>query len=192
MDDGSSFHEDCPATRAFAKGTAFWFFLNSLSVSDRLFPEPSRARIARRFRWCQHHRSFTLRLDDDAHPLWRNDAIDRRLPPDARRRFVDALAADGAAAWLDGDPGPKSRCLVFWRSLDDWCDELQRWAATSGLEGQIVTAHEVTGGGETEGPPAFEGAPAEFVASVGARLEQRDKGAYVPEQGEDDAGIKFF
>ena len=150
------------------------------------------SRPSRRLRWCQHHRSFTLRLDDDAHPLWRNDAVDRRLPPDARRRFVDALVLDGAAVWLDGDPGPKSKCLVFWRSPDDWCDELQGLAAASGLEGQIVTAHEVTGGGETGGQPALEGAPAEFVASVAARLEQREKGAFVPARGEDDAGIKFF
>lgn len=143
-------------------------------------------------RWCQHHRCFALRVDDDAHPLWRNDAIDRRLPPDARRRFVDGLQTDGAAAWLDGDPGPKSRALVFWRSPDDWCDELIDWAAQSGLEGQIVTTHEATGGRETGGPPALEGAPAEFVAFVAARLEQKGKGAFVPARGEDDAGIKFF
>ena len=153
---------------------------------------PRLALVPRARRWCHHHRSFSLRLDDDAHPLWRNDAIDRRLPPDARRLFVDALAADGAATWLDGDPGPKSRCLVFWRSRDAWCDELCAWAAQSGLEGQIVTLHEVAGGANTGGPPALEGAPFEFLASVAARLEQRDKGAFVPERGEDDAGIKFF
>ena len=159
-------------------------FSFSFRPASRAFP---RAR-----RWCHHHRSFSLRLDDDAHPLWRNELIDRRLPPDARRLFVDALVLDGAAAWLDGDPGPKSKCLVFWRSQDAWCDELCLWASSSGLEGQIVTLHEVAGGANTGGPPALEGAPFEFLANVAARLEQRDKGAFVPERGEDDAGIKFF
>ena len=153
---------------------------------------PRLALVPRARRWCHHHRSFSLRLDDDAHPLWRNELIDRRLPPDARRLFVDALVLDGAAAWLDGDPGPKSKCLVFWRSQDAWCDELCLWAAQSGLEGQIVTLHEVAGGANTGGPPALEGAPFEFLANVAARLEQRDKGAFVAERGEDDAGIKFF
>jgi hypothetical protein len=153
---------------------------------------PRLALVPRARRWCHHHRSFSLRLDDDAHPLWRNELIDRRLPPDARRLFVDALVLDGAAAWLDGDPGPKSKCLVFWRSQDAWCDELCSWASSSGLEGQIVTLHEVAGGANTGGPPALEGAPFEFLANVAARLEQRDKGAFVAERGEDDAGIKFF
>jgi hypothetical protein len=180
------------------------FFTRRHAHSDRAFSQitarrrspflfvPRLAYVPRARRWCHHHRSFSLRLDDDAHPLWRNDAIDRRLPPDARRLFVDALVLDGAAAWLDGDPGPKSKCLVFWRSQDAWCDELCLWAAQSGLEGQIVTLHEVAGGANTGGPPALEGAPFEFLANVAARLEQRDKGAFVPERGEDDAGIKFF
>jgi hypothetical protein len=55
-----------------------------------------------------------------------------------------------------------------------------------------VTLHEVAGGKNTGGPPALEGAPFAFLANVAARLEQRDKGAFVAERGEDDAGIKFF
>jgi hypothetical protein len=110
----------------------------------------------------------------------------------ARKKFVDALAKDGKAVWAN-DPSSSSRAVNFWKPLDAWCDDLVDWAIENGLEGSIVTVDEVVGGGgRSGGSKSFEGAPTEFVQVVANELERREKGAFIPKQGEDDAGIKFF
>ena len=44
-----------------------------------------------------------LNLDDDAHPLFSNVRINRKLTLDARRFFVDELVRGGGAEWLADD-----------------------------------------------------------------------------------------
>jgi hypothetical protein len=39
-------------------------------------------------------------LEEDAHPLFNNPRIARKLTLDARRHFVDELVKEGGAAWL--------------------------------------------------------------------------------------------
>lgn len=121
--------------------------------------------------------------------MFRNESINRKLPSEAKRLFIDALVNDNAALWLD-DSGPKSKCLVLWKSLDSWCDELVEWSANNGLEGQIVTVDEVTQ--SATGPSGFKQAPIELIKSVSIVLEKRGKGVFIESSGADDAGIKLF
>ena len=153
----------------------------TLPIPHRHFP------ISRLDRYCRHHRAFTLHLEDDAHPLFANPRCRRRLPLDARRAMVDALVADGAAEWLDHPT--RTRCLVLWRSIGAWADILWEWAAAYGLQGQVASEEDVVGPG---GPERFRGAGSELVERAARALEEAGKAAYIPGEGGDDAGIKFF
>jgi len=119
--------------------------------------------------------------------LFANPRCRRRLPLDARRAMVDALVADGAAEWLDHSK--RTRCLVLWRSIGAWADILWEWAAAYGLQGQVASEEDVVGPG---GPDRFRGAASELVERAARALEEGGKAAYIPGEGGDDAGIKFF
>lgn len=137
-------------------------------------------------RYCAHHRMFILDLEDDAHPLFANPRIQRRLNADARRLFVGELINGGGGEWLEKG---KSRCLVLWRSVAAWAELLYAWAAECGYQGQVVTMDEVVG---EEGPRDLRGASEELVMRAVRCLEGGGKAAYIGGEGGDDAGIKFF
>lgn len=58
-----------------------------------------------------------LDLDDDAHALFANPRIARKLTPDARRFFVGELVKGGGAEWLaDGEVGALFTCVMHQNS----------------------------------------------------------------------------
>mmetsp|Transcript_44713 Transcript_44713/g.71777 ORF Transcript_44713/g.71777 Transcript_44713/m.71777 type:complete len:199 (+) Transcript_44713:122-718(+) len=161
-------------------------------------------------RYCQHHRTFLLDLDDDDHPLFANPRISRKLTRDARRFFVDELVTGGGAAWLEDDEVSQSardgtgagkggagdprrrRCLVLWRTIPAWAELMYAWAMEYGYQGQVVTVDEVREGSTAGDALGFRGAPEELVLQAAMCLEGGGKAAVIRGQGGDDAGIKFF
>lgn len=89
--------------------------------------------------WCRHTRTFYLDVDDAQRlSLWGNDALQRRLPRDARARVFQYLVKEQhRAAWdTPGLVAPKSanllpsnRILVFWRRADEWGDLIYSWVS---------------------------------------------------------------
>ena len=59
--------------------------------------------------------------------------------------------APGRAQWL----GPQ-RCLVHWRSPQEWGASIYAWATAHGLEGGVTTLNELAHGDETQAQGAWE------------------------------------
>lgn len=89
--------------------------------------------------WCRHTRTFYLDVDDAQRlSLWGNDALQRRLPRDARARVFQYLVKEQhRAAWdtpglvapKSADLLPSNRILVFWRRPDEWGDLIYSWVS---------------------------------------------------------------
>lgn len=77
--------------------------------------------------YCRAKRVWTLAVEEDS-PLFCNAALKRKLPLEARRLFLNALAEEGRVEWLDK---LQTRCLVHWRRPAEWAKEVQRWVRHS-------------------------------------------------------------
>lgn len=93
--------------------------------------------------WCKHHRIFALDADATSAPeltlLWRNSDIDRRLDPDARRKVIESMVANGNASWEPKPPAkpkpgtpPPTRALIYWKRPEEWGDLIHQWVSPLG------------------------------------------------------------
>jgi ESCRT-II complex subunit VPS25 len=140
-------------------------------------------------RYCQHHRTHVLNLEEVDHPLFANPRCDRKLSLDARRTLINALVSSSTAEWLDG--AGRTRCLVLWRSVASWGEALHDWACELGHQGGVVTVDEI--GDAREGPGGdFVSVDEEVIVRAAKYLEALGKAALLPGEGGDDTGVKFL
>ena len=80
--------------------------------------------------YCRAKKKFMISIDqedksqEDYFEPFRNEAVDRELPVPARAVMLQRLVDEGRGQWLDGD---KRICIIWWRNLDDWAEDVQRW-----------------------------------------------------------------
>ncbi|KAJ4461383.1 putative vacuolar protein-sorting-associated protein 25 [Paratrimastix pyriformis] len=82
----------------------------------------------------------------DTIPLFRNDAIHRRVPLDMARLIIDSLVPSGHGSWVDRE---KIHCVITWRT-PDWGVILSKWVDANGHHGQVFTLFELLSGDDTQ------------------------------------------
>eukprot|EP00270_Netrium_digitus_P003058 TRINITY_DN13466_c0_g1_i1.p1 TRINITY_DN13466_c0_g1~~TRINITY_DN13466_c0_g1_i1.p1 ORF type:complete len:180 (+),score=51.86 TRINITY_DN13466_c0_g1_i1:161-700(+) len=127
-------------------------------------------------------------VDVDSFPLFSNPTIDRRLSHEARELFLNALVADGKAEWVD--KGHK-KCLILWRSMEDWAATILNFVREAGLTDSVMTVEEIRSGDETRGTELERVEPVVLYRAL-KLLEQRGKAALFKGAAGDDDGVKFF
>lgn len=88
--------------------------------------------------------------------------------------FLDALVDEGKAVWLDTK---KDRCLILWKSVEEWADSLYSWCKGSG-ESVILVQDLCSHDGEMQGSD-ISGLPMDLVIPIIACLEKSKKAKYV-------------
>ncbi|CAI5528495.1 unnamed protein product, partial [Closterium sp. Naga37s-1] len=96
--------------------------------------------------WCRHHRTLLVPLDQ--FPLFHHPAIQRKLTFEARQVFLEALVAEGRAEWTDRS---RTRCLILWKSINDWADTLLHFVRENGFGDSVLTLEEIRAGDDTKG-----------------------------------------
>ncbi|KAL4432377.1 hypothetical protein ABPG77_001676 [Micractinium sp. CCAP 211/92] len=140
-------------------------------------------------RYCRHHRVFVVSTEEaDDFPLFRNPAINRRLPRDFQVLLIDDLVKQGSALWFDR--GQRS-ALILWRGIPEWAELIYRWARGCGFEDSVVTVDEMQSGMHVAGTE-LEGLHREVLVRAVRHLEQQGKAKLFKGALGDDEGIKFF
>ena len=118
--------------------------------------------------------TFVVSVEEDT-ALFVNSAINRKLNLEARRVVLAALVEDGRAQWL----GPQ-RCLVHWRSPQEWGASIYGWATAHGLEGGVTTLNELAHGEDTQGQGAWIHLYTYGIVSATAGIMLTSRWAWMP------------
>ncbi|XP_064389411.1 vacuolar protein-sorting-associated protein 25-like [Halichondria panicea] len=123
-------------------------------------------------------------------PLFCNSKINRRLSPEAIRTVLETLESKGNVEWQDGK---KDRCLVMWRTPQEWGQLIYQWAEDSGLSTSVCTLYEMHSGEDTT-DQEFYGMEVWMLKRAIQALSRLGKAELIPGDNPDgsDAGVKFF
>jgi len=135
--------------------------------------------------FCKFRKVFVIDLDE--FDLFSNPSIERKLSYEGRRAFVAALVKNGQAEWLDTE---QRRCLVLWRKVEEWAQDLLRVAQENGWGGSVVLLDELTAGAEVAGTD-LEGLDRTVLMRALALLERQGR-VEVFTGSSDEEGVKFF
>ncbi|CAI5460866.1 unnamed protein product [Closterium sp. Yama58-4] len=132
--------------------------------------------------WCRHHRTLLVSLDH--FPLFHNASIQRKLTFEARQVFLEALVAEGRAEWTDRS---RTRCLVLWKSINDWADTLLHFVRENGFGDSVLTLEEIRAGDDTKGTD-LEGIDEDVLRRAIRVLEGRGLATLFKGSSSDDEG----
>ncbi|MCJ1433956.1 hypothetical protein MMC27_003321 [Xylographa pallens] len=112
----------------------FWTIQPTLSTRAAQFRKWAALILA----YCQHQRLFSLTLTDALQtPLFHNSALRKRLTLGEAREIIDWMCSkdgDGRAEWIGAGEGrSKERAWIWWRSVDEWGEEIREWVRWSFL-----------------------------------------------------------
>ena len=121
-------------------------------------------------------------------PLWKNDAIDRRLQPGEIAQIMDDFCKHGHGEWRDAN---KTICRILWRKPEQLATDIYQWAEQNGYVGSVCTVYELHSGEDVNGM-SFQGADEELLRRALSILEDRGKCTIFKGDTSEEDGIKFF
>ncbi|KAL5032498.1 hypothetical protein BDV3_001057 [Batrachochytrium dendrobatidis] len=147
--------------------------------------------------WCdlvlshsQHTRTFIIDVNESVGKLepFHNPKIQRSLSRESLVLILDHLVSVmKMAEWESKD---KNRCLIYWRTPEEWASQVYTWVFNTGRTGTVCTTYEVFCGDETEGE-SFHGIPEEIIKKVLDVLAKQGK-AQIFNSNDGNTGIKFI
>ncbi|XP_065888714.1 vacuolar protein-sorting-associated protein 25-like [Dysidea avara] len=141
--------------------------------------------------YCKYTREYVLDVKTVAtSTLFNNDQIKRRLSIEGVQAVLERLELKGHLEWQDSS---KSRCLVMWRTPEEWANIIYHWAQDSGLGDSVCTLYEIHSGEENESQE-FHGIDIWMLKRVVAVLQRQGKAELIAGMAPDDSdsGVKFF
>lgn len=133
-------------------------------------------------RHCREKAIVEVDLDEGGLEIFRNDRINRELSRESMQAFFQALVDEGRAEWLgSGTRKAKSLCMIFWRSMEGWQEEVERSIRQEGLVGEVVTFPEVN----------VEGITRTLLERVARRIESEGRGRFLEGGEGDDPALKL-
>jgi len=122
--------------------------------------------------------------------LFSNTAIKRSLDKEGATLVLDQLAASGHVEWEDAT---KAKCLVMWRSPQEWGDIIYRWVDATGQQQSVCTLYELNEGTDTKDQD-FHGLGVPLLTKALDALQVKGRAALM--QIEEDSagfdGVKFL
>lgn len=121
-------------------------------------------------------------------PLWKNEAINRKLNRDEINTVLEDFCAHGHGEWLDEG---KTNCRILWRKPEQLATDIYQWAEHNGYVGSVCTVYELHSGEDVNGM-SFQGADEELLRRALSILENQGKCAIFQGDTSEEDGIKFF
>jgi ESCRT-II complex subunit VPS25 len=140
--------------------------------------------------FCRHNNITVINVSDPTE-LFENKQISRKLNSKAISTFLDALVEEGRAEWEDKS---KNRCFIYWKSIPEWADTMQKWCIDNGISGtSLYTVYELRQGDTGEGAE-FHGMDTVLFYKVIKFLEKKKKAEYYLKGNSpsDEDGVKFL
>ena len=81
--------------------------------------------------------------------LFENKAINRKLNSEGIKSVLDYIVASGSGEYEDLKS--LSRMKIYWKSIEDWANDIYNFAVSSGWIGGIYTISEINEGEDTVG-----------------------------------------
>ncbi|XP_071791820.1 vacuolar protein-sorting-associated protein 25-like [Asterias amurensis] len=144
--------------------------------------------------WCdlvlayhKHHKLFSLDLKEaQSSPLFNNSKINRKLSTDSICTILEELSNKGNIEWTDKT---KTRCLVMWRTPEEWGDLIYRWASSNAMTNTVCTLYELAHGDNTK-QEDFVGLE-DWLLKRALRALEKQRKAELMSFGNSE-GVKFF
>ncbi|XP_071941385.1 vacuolar protein-sorting-associated protein 25-like [Antedon mediterranea] len=144
--------------------------------------------------WCdlvllfsQQNKIFQLDVKESStNPPFSNSQINRKLPLDGVYRVLEELKARGNVEWTDKT---KSRCLLMWRTPDEWGKLIYKWASKNGFLNSVCTLFEITHGDDSKSEE-FSGLEDWLLKRSLESLQRQHKAEMISFDGNE--GVKFF
>jgi len=138
----------------------------------------------------RHFRVYELDVAEAAatSPLFRNDAIDRKLSEGAIRELLDLLVERGQAEWSSK---AKGRVTILWRSVGEWASLIYKWADDLGKVNEVITLYNLREGEDSEGREFYQ-LPEPIVLRALSHLEKQNKAVVFQGENTSATGVKFF
>lgn len=127
-----------------------------------------------------------LNVNDENTELFNNNEINRRLPVDGRLLILDQLERTAHAAPIDKK---RNTWEIYWFTLDEWANQIYKWAIDNGMTGSVCTLFELTNGDHST-DQEFHGLDPGVLLKALKLLEQAGKCELI--SFDDNEGVKFF
>ena len=138
--------------------------------------------------YTKEHKWWTLDvIDVQATDLFTNKAINRHLNIDSIYIVLEDLKNQGSLEWIDKN---RKRCYIYWRTPEEWGEQIYSWAKANGMLQTVCTFYELTEGEDTIAED-FYGMDNGLLIKALRTLEVQNKAEIIM----DDAtpgGVKFF
>ncbi|KAL1716273.1 ESCRT-II complex subunit-domain-containing protein, partial [Schizophyllum commune] len=141
--------------------------------------------------YARHRRLFTLRVEDAEAPggdwdeILRNERINRRLPPSHLEKILASMVSRNQAAY---EPAKQTRAaLIYWRTPEEWAEELHQWVASTGQLGTIMTFYEIM---EPPVESSLSGIPLPLLKKAISILAKSGRAQLIAVA--DGEGVRFF
>ncbi|XP_035661224.1 vacuolar protein-sorting-associated protein 25-like [Branchiostoma floridae] len=135
--------------------------------------------------YCRHRRQYSLDVTDaQDSPLFHNKKIDRKLPLDAVYTVLEELRKKGNIEWTD--PKKRNRCLIMWRTPEEWGKIIYQWVTSNGMNNTVCTTYELVNGDDTTSQE-FHGMESWLLTRALQTLQLERKAELMGSEG-----VKFF
>ncbi|CAF3744850.1 unnamed protein product [Rotaria sp. Silwood1] len=100
--------------------------------------------------------------------------------------LLEELRSRGNIEWEDKN---KRRCLILWKSLEEWAKTVYQWITSRGMNGTVCTFYELLHGDDTRSAE-FHNIDSKLFHRILFELEKRGQATIFSENGAD--GVKFL
>ncbi|KAH8394666.1 hypothetical protein KR222_001346 [Zaprionus bogoriensis] len=137
-------------------------------------------------KYLKHTNKFTIGINDQNLPLFSNESIKRRLPPELILQVLEKLQQSGHAAPLDKR---RQEWHVYSCTLEEYGNMIYDWIQETGQTNTICTLYEIASG-ESTSSLGFHGVDEAVLLNALRILEEKGQCELIEMDG--SHGVKFF
>ncbi|CAF1449055.1 unnamed protein product [Adineta ricciae] len=136
--------------------------------------------------YCRMKKVCTFDVNDASKfPPFFNAKINRQLDSNFIQVILEELRSRGNIEWEDKS---KRRCLVLWKSPEEWAKTIYQWITAHGMNGTVCTFYELLHGDDTRSAE-FHNIDPQLFRRVLGELEKRGQATVFADNGTE--GVKF-
>ncbi|CAF1666740.1 unnamed protein product [Adineta ricciae] len=130
--------------------------------------------------YCRMKKVCTFDVNDASKfPPFSNAKINRQLDSNFIQVILEELRSRGNIEWEDKS---KRRCLVLWKSPEEWAKTIYQWITAHGMNGTVCTFYELLHGDDTRSAE-FHNIDPQLFRRVLGELEKRGQATVFADNG---------